>query len=154
VLTCWGSEAAQVAQPAGRGRVWVLCLGRSPLWPQLAWALLACCFRSSAACCFSTTEDYRSSHLDVYCVQYSPRLKSVVEVPIMPKPIKFGHLSRSGFAQTVGSPWVWSTSYLLCGKQRCVWTASPFSSPHYLVVSLEADVFARRPSLLCVPRRF
>ena len=87
----------------------MLCPGRSPLWPQLACALLACCFRSSAACCFSATEDYRSSHLDVYYIQYSPRLKSVVEVPIMPKTIRLGHLSPSGFAQTVGSPYrAWS----------------------------------------------
>lgn len=31
-------------------------------------------------------------------------LKSVVEDPIMPKTVKLGDLSLSGFAQTVGSP--------------------------------------------------
>lgn len=49
-------------------------------------------------------------------------MKSVFEVPVMPKTIILGHFSPSGFAQTVESPWVWSTSYLHCGKQRCVWT--------------------------------
>lgn len=36
VLACWGSEAAQAAQPAVRGRVWMLGPGRSPLWLQVA----------------------------------------------------------------------------------------------------------------------
>lgn len=84
---------------------------------QEAWALLAC-VRLCAACCFSATEDHRSSHLGVYYIQYSPGLKSVVEDPIVPKTVELGCLSPSGLAQTVGSPWVWSTFYLHSTKQK------------------------------------
>lgn len=115
LLGQWGCTGCSAVTREG---LWVLCPGRHPLQPQVA--LLQCCSGSSAACCFLAAEGYRNGRVDFCCVQFSPWLKSVVEVLVMPKAIKLGCFSPSGFVYTVGSPWVWSTPDVQHGKQRCM----------------------------------
>lgn len=106
-----------------KGRVWMLCPSRSPPQPQMASPAVrrpGHCWHVSGQVLHAASqpEDHRTSYLDVYYIQYSPGLKSVAEDPVMPKTVKLGHLSPSALAETVGSPWVWSTFYLHSTKQR------------------------------------